>query len=76
MQQLNIYKKVKKEKNTMEKETVKMRASIFDPYESEVRKYISIGVSKMSTYRIVSEKLPIKPSYDGFRKWLGKRGIG
>jgi len=83
VQQLNIYKKVKKEKNTMEKETVMSkspRPSIFDVIEEKARHYFRLGITGRGVYRIVKPDLekeyPNRPgSYEGFYKWAKQKEL-
>ena len=53
------------------------RASILDVYRDEIEKYIEIGVSLRSVWKIIKEKLPegVTVSYPGFYRYCKRRGI-
>ena len=48
----------------------KRRASVFDPFEEEVRQYIAIGISYSAIHKLISEKMFPKWGYHGFYRWI------
>ncbi len=54
----------------MEAKATKRRASVFDAYEEEVRKYVEMGINYSSIHKLISAKMPDKWGYNGFYRWI------
>ena len=54
----------------LEVKAKKRRASVFDPFEDEVRKYIEMGINYSAIHKLISEKMSPKWGYNGFYRWV------
>jgi len=54
---------------------IRRRASVFDPYMEEVKEYIEIGISTRAMHKLVSKKMSVKFTYDGFYAWLKRNSL-
>ena len=48
----------------------KRRASVFDPFEEEVRRYVEMGINYSAIHKLISEKMSPQWGYNGFYRWI------
>lgn len=48
----------------------KRRASVFDPFEEEVRRYVDMGINYSAIHKLISAKMSNQWGYDGFYRWV------
>lgn len=48
----------------------KRRASVFDPFEEEVRRYMAMGINYSAIHKLISEKMSPQWGYNGFYRWI------
>ena len=48
----------------------KRRASVFDPFEEDVRRYMAMGINYSAIHKLISEKMSPQWGYHGFYRWI------
>ena len=61
----------------MEISLKKRRTSLWDLYEGKILFFIDKGISLASVHKLIISEMDIiqKPTYDGFYRWVKRKGL-